>query len=60
VIPWQTRRRWEDTIKLDLKEVVWCGMDWIGLYQDRDRWQAFVNELINFRVSKNTGNVLTS
>jgi hypothetical protein len=31
------RRRWEDNIKMDLREVGWAGMDWINLAQDRDR-----------------------
>jgi hypothetical protein len=43
------RRRWEDNIKLDLQEIGW-GMDWIELAQDRDRWQALVNVVMNFRV----------
>jgi hypothetical protein len=37
------RRRWEDDIKIDLREVGWGGMDWINLAQDRDRWRALVN-----------------
>ena len=45
------RRRWEDNIKMDLQEVG-CGvMDWIGLAQDTDRWRAFVNAVMNLRVS---------
>ena len=36
------RRRWEDNIKLDLQEVVYGGMDWNELAQERDRWQALV------------------
>jgi len=44
------RRRWEDNIKMDLKEVGCGGMDWIDLYQDRDRWRALVNAVMNFRV----------
>ena len=48
---WRPRHRWEDNIKRDLKEVR-CGcMDWIGLAQNRDRWRAFVNAVINLRVA---------
>jgi hypothetical protein len=43
------RRRWEDTIKMGLEEVGW-GMAWIELAQDRDRWRAFVNAVMKFRV----------
>jgi hypothetical protein len=44
------RRRWEDNIKAYVQEVG-CGcMDWIELAQDRDRWWAFVNAVINLRV----------
>ena len=44
------RRRWEDNIKMDLQEVE-CGcMDWIELAQDRDRWRALVNAVMNLRV----------
>jgi hypothetical protein len=44
------RRRWEDNIKMDLREVEWGGMDWINLAQDRDRWRAVVNAVMNLRV----------
>jgi len=44
------RRRWEDNIKMDLKEVG-CGiMDWIEVAQDRDRWRALVNAVMNLQV----------
>ena len=44
------RRRWEDNIKMDLREVGFGGMDWIELAQDRDRWRGLVNAVINLRV----------
>ena len=44
------RCRWEDNIKLNLQEVVYGGMDWIELAQDRDRWRALVNAVMNLRV----------
>ena len=44
------RRRWEDNIKTDLQEVVFGDMDWIKLAQDRGRWRALVNAVMNPRV----------
>ena len=44
------RRRWEGNIKMNLQEVGYGGMDWIELAQDRDRWRALVNAVMNFRV----------
>ena len=44
------RRRWESNIKMDLQEVGCGGMDWIELAQDRDRFRAFVNTVMNLRV----------
>ena len=45
-----SRRRWEDIIKVGLPQVGCGGMDWIELVQDRDRWQALVDEVMNLRV----------
>jgi hypothetical protein len=45
------RLRWEDNIKMDLQEVELWGVDWISLAQDRDRWRALVNVVMNLRVS---------
>jgi len=45
------RRRWEDNVKMDLQEVGCEGLDWIELAQDRDRWRALVNTVMNLRVS---------
>jgi hypothetical protein len=44
------RRKWENSIKMDLQEVGCGGMDWIELAQDRDRWRDLVNTLMNLRV----------
>ena len=44
------RRRWEENIKMDLQEVGSNGMEWIDVAQDRDRWRALVNEVMNIRV----------
>jgi hypothetical protein len=44
------KRRWEDNIQMDIQEVGCGGMDWIELAQDRDRWRALVNAVMNLRV----------
>jgi hypothetical protein len=44
------RRRWEDGIRMDIREIGWGSVDWIQLAQDRDRWQALVNTVMNLRV----------
>ena len=45
------RRTWEDNIKMNLKNVGIEVMDWIELVQDRDKWQALVNAVMNLWVS---------
>jgi hypothetical protein len=44
-----------DNIKMDLLEIGWCGRDWIALAQDRDKWRALVNAVMNLRVPYNAG-----
>jgi hypothetical protein len=44
------RRRWEDGIRTDLREIGLGSVDWIQLAQDRDRWWALVNTVMNLRV----------
>ena len=46
----RARRRWENNIKMDIQEVGCEDMDWIELVQDRERWRALVNAVMNFRV----------
>jgi hypothetical protein len=54
------RHRWEDNIKMDVREVGWGSMDWINLAQDRDRWRALVYTVMKLRVPLNAGNFLSS
>jgi hypothetical protein len=54
------RRRWVDNIKMNLGGMGWGGVDWIGLTQDRDKWRALVNALMNFRVPQNAMDVLVT
>jgi hypothetical protein len=42
--------RWVDNIRMDLGEVEWGDVDWIGLAEDRNRWRALVNSVLNLRV----------
>jgi hypothetical protein len=46
------RNKWVDntSIKIDLREIGWDSMDWIGLAQDRDQWRAIVNTVMNLQV----------
>jgi hypothetical protein len=45
------RRRWVDSIQIDLRETGWNGMDWIDLAQDRDQWGALVDTVMNLRAT---------
>jgi hypothetical protein len=44
------RRRWEDGVRMYLREISLGGVDWIRLAQDRDRWRAVVSAVMNLRV----------
>jgi hypothetical protein len=44
------RRRWENGLRMDLRETGFGGVDWIRLAQDRDRWRAVVSAVMNLRV----------
>jgi hypothetical protein len=44
------RRRWEDNIKMDLRDIGWDGMDWIDVVWDMDQWRALANTVVNLRV----------
>jgi hypothetical protein len=47
---WKPRPRWEENIKMDLRETVWGNVDWINPAQDGDQRRDFVNTIMNFRV----------
>jgi hypothetical protein len=49
------RRRWVDNIRMDLVEVGWGAVDWVHLAQDRNRWRALVNSVLNLRVPYHAG-----
>jgi hypothetical protein len=53
------RRRWEDNIRMDLKEI-WEGVDWLHLAQDLEQWRALVNTVMNLRVPLKARNFLTT
>jgi hypothetical protein len=44
------RRRWEDGIRMDLREIGLGSVDWIQLAQDRGQWRALVNTVMNLRI----------
>ena len=49
------RRKWEDNIKMDLRELGGSCRDWMELAEDRDRWRALVSTVRNLRVPKMRG-----
>jgi hypothetical protein len=49
--PERKRRRWVDNSKMDFREIGWDGIEWIDLAQDREKWRALVNAVINLQVS---------
>jgi hypothetical protein len=48
--PGRPRSRWVDNIKMDLREIVWSGMDWTDLAQKRDQRSTLVNTVVNLRI----------
>jgi hypothetical protein len=50
------RHRWAYNIGMDLVEILWGGVDWIGLAQDREKWTALVKAVVNFGLHKVLGN----
>jgi hypothetical protein len=44
------RHRWEDGIRMDLRDTGWGRVEWIQVAQDRDQWQALVNTVMNLQV----------
>ncbi|KAJ4446881.1 hypothetical protein ANN_13581 [Periplaneta americana] len=52
----RARNRWEDNIKMDLREVGYDGRDWINLAQDRDQWRAYVRAAMNLRLYSTSRN----
>jgi hypothetical protein len=48
--PGRLRRRWVDSIKMDLTEIGWDNVDWIDMAQDMDQWRALMNMVLNLQV----------
>jgi len=46
---WRPRRRWEDNIRADLREIGWNGVDWTHLAQDRDWWLTLMSTVVNLQ-----------
>jgi hypothetical protein len=53
------RHRWVDNIEVDLGEIGWGRMDWIGVAQDRDKWRALVKTVMNLWISYKPGKFLS-
>jgi hypothetical protein len=53
------RRRWKDSIKMDLGEREWKGVDWFHLTQDTDQWRAVMNTVMDIQVPQKAENFLT-
>ena len=56
----RSRRRWDDNIKMDYQEMGCGNTDWMELCQERDRWRALVNAVMNLWIPLNAGNFFTS
>lgn len=56
---WKPRRRWEDNVKINLKEILREDVDWIHLAENAKKWNIVVNTAINLRIPKEVGNSLT-
>jgi hypothetical protein len=56
----RNKHRHKDNIRIDVREVVWNGMDWMLLAQERDQWRAVVKTVTNLWVPLKPGNFLTS
>jgi hypothetical protein len=53
----EPRHKWEDNIKMYVKEIDWDGMDWINMVQDRDKCWHVVNMVVNLQVAQNASSV---
>jgi hypothetical protein len=54
------RCRWVDNIKMDLRGIGWDGLDWTDMVQDRDKWRALVNTVMDLRFPQNAEKFLSS